>query len=135
VSSDAPAVPRRNRFVAVLLLLLTFTAGLVAGFAIDRVSLVRQRRIIPARGMAFISERLVRRLDRQVDLDPAQEQQVSAVLHRRLGNIEGLWSGVRPRVDEEVDAAYDEVEKILTEEQRVKFRKIRERWQARSRGL
>jgi hypothetical protein len=134
VSTDAP-VPRRNRFVAVLLLLLTFTAGLVAGFAIDRVSLVRQRRIIPARGMAFISERLVRRLDRQVDLDPAQEQQVSAVLQRRLGNIEGIWKGVRPGVDDEVNAAYDEVEKILTEEQRVKFRRIRERWQPRSPGL
>lgn len=117
----------RSRIAAFLLLAATFLVGLIAGITLDRFSLLRDRRLAP-RHDRFVSDKVVRRLDRALDLTPRQEAQVRSIVDRRRERLEKLWKESEPRISSEMKAAHDEIEAILTAEQKAKFEELTERW-------
>ncbi len=125
----------RTAVVAALLLAATFATGVVAGVAADRFVLVRQARILPREGMRFVSARITRAMDRELDLTDAQRAGVERILAERQRRIEKVWTGIRPQVRAEIDRTNREIEAILTEQQRPKFRDMTARWEARMERL
>jgi len=121
----------RSAVVAALLLAATFVTGIVAGIAGDRIALVREGRILPREGMRVVSSRIVRAMDRELDLTDAQRADVERILAERQKRIERVWSGIRPQVRAEIDRTNREIEAVLTEEQKPKFHKLTAKWEAR----
>ena len=121
----------RSAVVAALLLAATFVTGVVAGVAADRIILVREARILPREGMRFVSARIVRAMDRELDLTDAQRADVERILGERQKRIERIWVEMRPQVRAEIERTNLAIEAVLTEEQKPKFRKLTERWEAR----
>jgi Spy/CpxP family protein refolding chaperone len=131
VSHDETRGRARSAVAAALLLAATFATGVVAGVAADRVALVREGRVLPRDGMRFVSARIVRAMDRELKLTDAQRSDVERILAARRERIETLWGGVRPQIRAEIEASNREIEAILTEEQKPKFRNLTARWEAR----
>lgn len=125
----------RSAVVAALLLAATFVTGMVAGIAADRFVLVREARILPREGMRFVSARIVRAMDRELDLTDAQRADVERILAERQRRIERVWSEMRPQIRTEIERTNREIEAILTEEQKPKFETLTRRWEARMEKL
>jgi len=120
---------------ALTLLVGTFIVGMLAGGAIDRMLLMHQRRMLPRHGMRFAAEHVLSRLDRELQLSEPQEHQIRKILRRREQSIQRLWSNVQPNVRSEIDQANVEIERVLTPEQRPRYKVIVERWRRRARGF
>ena len=125
----------RSAVVAAILLAATFLTGMVAGVAADRFVLVREARILPRAGMRFVSARIVRAMDRELDLTDAQRADVERILAERQRRIERVWSEMRPQIRTEIERTNREIEAILTEEQKPKFEELTRRWEARMEKL
>ena len=125
----------RSAVVAAILLAATFLTGMVAGVAADRFVLVREARILPREGMRFVSARIVRAMDRELDLTDAQRADVERILAERQRRIERVWSEMRPQIRTEIERTNREIEAILTEEQKPKFEELTRRWEARMEKL
>lgn len=101
----------KNTILAVVVLVLTFGAGLVGGAAAHHI--VSMRRPGPPPPLA---RAIVRHLDRRLELSDAQRAQIEAILARS-----------HDRMRAQIDATNAEIERVLTPEQRAKFRKMRMR--------
>jgi hypothetical protein len=136
--TEAPAIPApskksRNVVVALILLLATLVCGVILGAAIDRLILFRQHRLLPRAGMRFATSHILQRLDRELDLRPDQKKKVQEILDRRRASIEGIWSGIQPRVRQQIEATNSEIDAVLTPAQRVRFRELRSHWENHAR--
>jgi Spy/CpxP family protein refolding chaperone len=133
-SDETPVVvtPRRRAlWLALLVVAMTFAAGLVAGIAADRMYLVAHERVLPPGGIRFLARHMVRRLDRSLDLTDVQEAQVRAIVDRRTGRMMVKWDEVHTAFHEEFGAAHSEIAAVLTPEQRQKFARMQARWHGR----
>jgi hypothetical protein len=70
---------------------------------------------------------MMRRLDRNLDLTPQQEAEVTRILRKHHERVGALWGGVRPQVRREVELTNAEIQRLLTPEQRTKFERIKMR--------
>ncbi|MGZ4808158.1 MAG: hypothetical protein ACXV7D_02415, partial [Thermoanaerobaculia bacterium] len=73
----------------------------------------------------FIAARVVERLDRELKFTPEQKQQITVIVTGHGKRIDAIWSGLRPQMRQEIDAANREISAVLTPDQRVKFDKLR----------
>lgn len=73
---------------------------------------------------AFVSERMVRRLDRELELDPEQRDSVEAILLRQREVAWEELSEVAPRLRASVDSAVAQIRRLLGPEQRTRFDEI-----------
>jgi Spy/CpxP family protein refolding chaperone len=110
----------KTTIVAILVVLLTFTAGFMAGVFASHMMILRG-----GHGAPFFPMAMVNRLDRRLDLTDAQRAQVEEIVRRHHDRIDGLWNDLRPRVRAEVDAANVEISRVLTPEQRLKFDRLK----------
>ena len=78
--------------------------------------------------MRFMSDRVLHRLDRELDLSDAQRAQIEKILVARTSRIVGVWSGIGPEVRREIDATNAEIERVLNPDQRAKFQKLKMRF-------
>lgn len=116
------------RTTAVLLIVGALLGGIVIGGAGDRAYLIWRHRILPPpNAMRHMSERIVNRLDDQLHFSPQQRAAVQQIIDRHRARIEAIWASVRPQTRQEIDATNAEIEKVLTPDQQVKFREIRNR--------
>lgn len=129
------AQSNRAKWKASALLLFCVLAGFVLGVVSDHLFLLYHHRMLPRGGMHMMSDRVIARLDRELDLTPDQERQIQTILRAREQNIHAVWDAVRPRVREEINRADAEIEKVLTAEQKTKFRKLRDRWRKHAERL
>ena len=113
----------KTTVIAAIVVVVAFIAGFVVGAVTDRF--MARHRPGPMRPM--VEHAMVNRLDRELDLTPAQRGQVEEIIGRHHTRIDGIWSSVRPRVRQEIDQANAEIAKILTPEQRLKFEKLKMR--------
>lgn len=109
----------KTTIIAVLVLVLTFTVGFVAGFAVHRVMGP------PGPGHAGAPRMMLRHLDFRLDLTDAQRTQIESILERRHQRLAEIRDTTRPRMLAEINAANAEIEKVLTPEQREKFASMR----------
>ena len=100
----------KTAILAVLVLVMTFGAGVVGGAAAHHVLALRP----PGPGPELVPRAMIRQLDRRLDLNDAQRAQIEAIVMRR-----------HERMRAEIETTNDEIAKVLTPEQREKFAKIR----------
>lgn len=129
------------RFRAAVLLLLASIAGGFAGVALDR-SLGRAsdahgdlegvRRSSDrgeGAGRSFdrgaLRRRLAQQLTDELDLSVAQQAAVDEILQKRQRAVDDLSREVEPRFRVLVSGTRDDIDRILTPEQRERFRSIR----------
>jgi len=111
----------KTTIVAILVVVLTFTAGVVVGVFTSHVMILRGGH----GAEMFPTRALVNRLDRRLDLSDAQRAQVEEIIRRRHARIAELRTGMTPRIHAEVQAANDEITRVLTPEQRKKFERLK----------
>jgi len=120
-----------KRATAMLALGGLFLAGLLVGAAATH--LFYARKLLgpsgPSRAMVEIFHH---RLERDLDLTATQAEEVRAILGRSHQRAEALRSDVFPRVRAIMDEAALEIEGVLDEEQRERFRELRRRHRWRS---
>lgn len=110
---------------AVLLVAIAFVGGLFIGVSGDRLYLIRTHQFFPRRPTSFAAQRLVGRLDHELNLSETQRVAIQRIVSGHHARIETIWNDARPRVRTEIEAANGEIEKVLTPEQRTKFRNLR----------
>ncbi|HVT02813.1 MAG TPA: hypothetical protein VHL58_05490 [Thermoanaerobaculia bacterium] len=120
----------RTRLRAGVLLVVTFLAGAIVGMLGDRLVLLHQHRMLPRHGLRFVSARIVKALTRELHLTDDQQKQVAAILENHRKRVEAIWSEVHPRMRQEVEATDRDIERVLTPEQRPRFRELSNRWHA-----
>ena len=120
----------KTTIVAILVVVLTFTAGAMVGVFASHMMILRGAHGAPF----FPTTAMVNRLDRRLDLTDAQRAQVEQIIRRRHANIDKLWSDMRPRMRTEIEQTNAEISRILTPEQRKKFDQLKFHLGARSAG-
>jgi len=133
----APASPQRQRrFVAILVLLLVAIGSGLVGASLDRVYMRNSAKLVGDTAFHPISSALrspsaadrkqyLDELTAALSLTPDQLKKVDSITQRRAGQFEDLRRSIRPRVEAMLDTVRSEVEKVLTQEQREKYRKLR----------
>ncbi len=107
--------------VAILVVAVTFTAGVAVGVFAAHIVHVRGEHMPPV----FPTKMMVNRLDRRLDLTDQQRVQVEQIIRRHHTAITTMWRGLHPRVHSEIEQANAEITRILTPEQRKKFERIK----------
>lgn len=115
----------KTTFIAVIILVLTFSAGAIVGVFADRMLLMHGRFGPRPHAERFATNMLVNRLDRRLDLTDAQREQIQEILDKRHERVLALWSDIDPRVRAEIEGANAEIAKVLTPEQRRKFEQLK----------
>ena len=111
----------KTTIVAIVVVLLTFIAGVMVGVFASHMIILRG-----AHGAAlFPTKAMVNRLDRRLDLTDAQRAQVEQIIRRSHARIDGIWDDVHPRIHAELEQANKEISRILTPEQRAKFERMK----------
>lgn len=111
----------KTTIVAILVLVVTFTAGIAVGVFGSHVMM----RIHGRGPLSFPTGMMVNHLDRRLDLTDKQRAQVEEIVRRHHDAIASMWSQVEPRVRVELEEANDEITRILTPEQRRKFARMK----------
>jgi Spy/CpxP family protein refolding chaperone len=111
----------KTTIVAVIVVVLTFTAGAAVGVFASHMMILRGGHGAPL----FPARAMVHRLDRRLDLTDAQRAQVEQIILRRHANIDKMWSDMRPRMRVEIEQTNAEISRILTPEQRRKFDRLK----------
>jgi Spy/CpxP family protein refolding chaperone len=108
--------------VAITVLVLTFVAGVATGVFGAHMAILHG-----GPGAERFPHAMVNRLDHRLDLTDAQRAQVEAIIKRRHAHIDEMWDGVRPKVRAEIESTNQEIERVLTPEQRARFKRMRMR--------
>lgn len=80
---------------------------------------------------ALGEHRIVRRLDHELNLTPQQHDRVAAIIHAHHQKIETILGGLQPEVRREFELADQEIDKLLTPEQKAKFAQLKMRLHSR----
>jgi Spy/CpxP family protein refolding chaperone len=124
------SAPVRVKLMGLVLLVVTFAAGALAGAAFDRTLVANEARR-SERGEPGARER---RLLDDLQLVGAQRAQVEAILDRRRAELDAFWEEAGPRLRMIVDSARAEVRAALTAEQRAEYDRLRAERLARKNG-
>ena len=113
-----------KRWKAILGVLLVFLLGAIAGAAVvHRVGHQGAEGVLSGRGGAT-ADLVVRRLSRSLDLDPAQRDQVRAIVTETRRDIVEIRKPVQPQVEAAFERSRIRVRAILRPEQQEKFDRI-----------
>lgn len=115
----------KTTFIAILVVLVTFGAGFAAGLFTGHMTALRVFR--PERLPEFATRAIVNRLEHRLDLTDAQRTQVEEIVHRRHRAINRIRGNVEPQIRAEIEKANQEIERILTPQQREQFTQLKMR--------
>jgi len=114
-----------KRWKSILGVLLVFLLGALAGAAVvHRVDRQGAEGILSGRGGAT-ADLIVRRLSRSLDLDPAQRDQVHAIVTETRREIIEIRKPVQAQVEATIERSRARVRAILRPDQQEKFDRIR----------
>lgn len=122
---------RSSRLLAGIVILLVGLAGVAIGAAIDRA--VEHRRMmsivvggrVPKGPPPEARRWVLSRLQKELDLSPAQRQQVDSVLARREADVRALMVEMRPRFDSISERTRRDIQAALTPDQQKRFVEMR----------
>jgi Spy/CpxP family protein refolding chaperone len=108
-----------------------FLIGLAVGASVNtwRCSAQRHRSAAPEKR----SERLVKRLDKELKLTPEQREKIVHIFAATRERMDALRNQVYPRFEEVRNDTDNQIETVLTPEQLPKFREMRRKWNERRR--
>jgi hypothetical protein len=132
--------PRKSRLVAAVVIVLVLVAGIAIGFFLHQA--VRWRHGPPGFGIsgpppghgAAVKDRMLARLDRDLNLSPSQHATIDTVLTRREADLRALMAETRPRFDSIAARTRADIQAVLSPEQRGEFAKIVEEVDSRRRA-
>jgi hypothetical protein len=127
---------RQRRIVAVLVLALVALGSGLVGASLDRMYVRSSARIVGDTAFHPLSSALrspsaadrkqyLDELTAALALTPDQIHVIDSITQRRSGQFEEFRQSIRPRVAAMVDSVRMDVQKVLTPEQREKYRKLR----------
>jgi Spy/CpxP family protein refolding chaperone len=120
-----------ERWKSIVGVLLVFLLGALAGAAVvHRVDRQRVESVLSGRGGVTV-DLIVRRLSRSLDLDPAQQDQVRAIVTETRRDIVEIRKPVQPQIDATIERSRARVRAILRPEQQEKFDRIQAERQKR----
>ena len=104
-----------------LLLLIVLGSGIAIGAGFNRM-----HTRIPAHAVVvhMPPADVLRRLDRELDLDSAQYATIAGVIHRRQASIDSVWAEVQPQVRAVVLATLLEIMAPLNPQQKARYREM-----------
>lgn len=117
--------PRVKGAILLLLAFLLGTATGVLGFSLYRSHASWWG---PPRNPERFREIVLRRLSRELDLRPEQQQQVEAVLHEAGDQFARLREEIRPRFREIRNRTRDRIRTLLDAGQQTRFQALMDRW-------
>lgn len=103
---------KRARLTGMLMLLIMFTVGALVGAATMHVV---EGDEVPNRSRSVERDRPS--LFELLELTPAQQTQVDAIMERRREEMDAFWLEHRPRLNAITDSARAEIRRVLTPEQ------------------
>jgi len=113
-----------KRWKSILGVLLVFLLGALAGAAVEhRIARQSFENILSGRGGATV-DLVVGRLSRSLDLDPAQQDQVRAIVTETRREIVEIRKPVHAQVMSSIDTSRARIRAILRPEQQEKFDRI-----------
>jgi len=113
-----------KRWKAIVGILLVFLLGALAG-VLATYAVYQQRMEGVARGEpGRTREFIVRRLTRDLSLDPPQSEQLRAIVRETHAELRELRKKIRPETEEIMARSQDRVRAILRPDQREKYEKI-----------
>jgi hypothetical protein len=135
-SSTVAVVSGQRRWLAALTLVAVALASVLTGAAVDRAYMRRSARIVgdtafhplssALRTPSDADRRQIRaELSTALDLTPEQERVIDSIMTSRSSQFEDLRASIRPRVESLLNNMRRDVETMLTEDQREKYRKLR----------
>jgi Spy/CpxP family protein refolding chaperone len=68
-----------------------------------------------------------RKMQRQLDLDPKQQQEINQIVKESQERVKPLWDQIGPQMNAELERVRDEVGKVLTPEQQKKMNELMRR--------
>ena len=105
-------------------LVLVFVLGILCGsLAIHMLYLYRFESILSGRAQSR-EETIVNRLERKLDLDTRQEEQVKAIVHETQEKIKAVRRQIRPQTEAIIEKAQEKIRAILSTEQIKKYEQI-----------
>ena len=121
-----------KRWKSILGVLLVFLLGALAGAAVEhRVDRKNLETVLSGRGGGTV-DLVVRRLTRSLDLDPAQRDQVRAIVAETNREIGEIRKPVHAQVMAAIESSRARVRVVLRPDQQEKFDRIhtdrRKRW-------
>jgi Spy/CpxP family protein refolding chaperone len=116
---------------AALIVVVAFIAGLFVGVAGDRFVMFRTAR---RAGEGTPPGHLVSYLNRELKLNDSQRAQIERIVNDHRARMDAVFKNVQPQMRQEIDAASAAIEAVLTPEQQVKFKQMRERAEKRRGG-
>jgi len=131
--AESAAKPRRRRrwWVSLLLTLFIFGAGMAAGGGVTVLAIARGVEYALHHPEEF-PEKASGRLQKKLDLNDTQREQVEDILAERQQALQELRREVWPRVQGELDQMVEQIAEVLDAEQTEQWRKFvsdwRERW-------
>jgi len=113
-----------KRWKSILGVLLIFLLGALAGAAVyHRIGHQRVEAVLSGRGGAT-ADLVVRRLSRSLDLDPAQRDQVRAIVTETRRDIGEIRKPVQGQVEAAFERSRVRIRAILRPDQQEKFDRI-----------
>jgi Spy/CpxP family protein refolding chaperone len=113
-----------KRWKSILGVLLVFLLGALAGAAVaHRVDRQGVEAVLYGRGGAT-ADLIVRRLSRSLDLDPAQRDQVRAIVTETRRKITEIRKPIQAQVEATIEGSRARVRAILRPDQQEKFDRI-----------
>lgn len=113
-----------------VILIAGLTIGFAAGITFGRTEALRQ-----LRHSNGFSEFMVGHMTRDLSLTPEQACKVGTIVQTRAGRVHQLRASTRPQVSAEIEMMWDEISRVLTDEQRAKLDQRREMFKRFQSGM
>jgi len=119
---EAFSKPRRRRLGTILLALIIFICGVLVGGGLSfKIVTAGYKRAF--QDPDFLAEKITHRMERRLDLNSDQVQQVREIILEQQKAFQGLHKEFRLRLDSEIEKTRKEMAKVLTQEQVQKWEK------------
>jgi len=109
---------------AIFGVVFVFALGILCGVLVTCVLYNYRIESIIAGRAQNREEAIVSRLDRKLNLDKGQKEQVRAIVHETHEGIHALRATLRPETEALLEKGQARINAILTPEQRVRYEKI-----------
>jgi hypothetical protein len=109
---------------AIFGVVLVFVLGILCGVLVTHlVYNYRFESILSGRAQPR-EEVIVNRLDRKLDLDKQQKEQVRTIIHETHEEIKALRNRLRPQTEAVIEKSHAKISMLLTPEQRKKYEQM-----------
>ncbi len=120
-----------KRSSALFLVLGVLVVGFLVGIVATHLFYAQKFRKAGSVG-SMASDFFAHRLERDLNLDTSQREQIDAILEETREAADELRFEIRPRIALLMEDAAERIDAVLTEEQRARFEELRERHRGRS---